>query len=365
MRIPHLSWLFLIPIFTISVSSQCLHKQKSLLLQLKNTLTFNPENSSKLTNWTQTLDCCQWEGVTCDQNGHVTGLDLSSESITNGIDRSSALFSLRYLETLNLAYNSLNSTPIPSNVGDLTNLSYLQVLDLSNNMLSGTIPQCLIENCTETLGVLNLGNNSLSGTISGTFPLGCVLKTLDLNGNHLEGHVPESLSNCTMLEVLNLGSNKMNGNFTCFLKNLSNLRVLVLRSNSFQGGIRCPELNNSTWRSWQKLQIIDIASNNFSVHLPSKCFLHWDAMMIGRRLGFGIGAGFAVGPLVFWKQGSRWCDEQIEEYVSMIGSTLSLIFSWCGGVKIIYQGQAGKLRLAGRYMACCLCNGLVESHEHC
>ncbi|KAF7142920.1 hypothetical protein RHSIM_Rhsim05G0221200 [Rhododendron simsii] len=201
-------------------------------------------------------------------------------------------------------------------------------------MLSGTIPQCLIENCTETLGVLNLGNNSLSGTISGTFPLGCVLKTLDLNGNHLEGHVPESLSNCTMLEVLNLGSNKMNGNFTCFLKNLSNLRVLVLRSNSFQGGIRCPELNNSTWRSWQKLQIIDIASNNFSGHLPSKCFLHWDAMMIGRRLGFGIGAGFAVGPLVFWKQGSRWCDEQIEEYVLMIGPTLSLIFSWCGGVKV-------------------------------
>ncbi|KAI8557064.1 hypothetical protein RHMOL_Rhmol05G0305300 [Rhododendron molle] len=62
---------------------------------------------------------------------------MSSESITDGIDHSSALFSLRYLETLNLAYNSLNSTPIPSNVGDLTNLRYL---NLSNSGFSGQIP---------------------------------------------------------------------------------------------------------------------------------------------------------------------------------------------------------------------------------
>ncbi|KAF7143494.1 hypothetical protein RHSIM_Rhsim05G0220100 [Rhododendron simsii] len=146
-------------------------------------------------------------------------------------------------------------------------------------MLSGTIPQCLIENCTETLGVLNLGNNNLSGNIFGIFPQGCVLKTLDLNGNHLEGNVPESLSNCVMLEVLNLGSNNMNGNFPSFLEYLSNLHVLVLRSNGFQGGIRCPGLNTSTW---PKLQIIDLPLNNFSGHLPPKCFLHWNAMMIDR-----------------------------------------------------------------------------------
>ncbi|KAI8557065.1 hypothetical protein RHMOL_Rhmol05G0305400 [Rhododendron molle] len=179
-------------------------------------------------------------------------------------------------------YSSNNfNTSIPGEIGK--GISFANFFSLANNALTGPIPQSIYNGSyLQTFGVLNLGNNSLSGTISGTFPLGCVLKTLDLNRNHLEGHVPESLSNCTMLEVLNLGSNKMNGNFTCFLKNSSNLRVLVLRANGFQGGIRCQEPNNSTWRSWPKLQIIDIASNYFSGHLPPKCFLHWDAMIIGR-----------------------------------------------------------------------------------
>ncbi|KAI8557085.1 hypothetical protein RHMOL_Rhmol05G0307200 [Rhododendron molle] len=101
----------------------------------------HPRFQSRKFHHTHKLDqnprCCQWKGVTCDQNGRVSGLNLSSESITSGIDRSSALFSLRYLETLNLAYKSLNSTPIPSNVGDLTNL---RDLNLSNSGFSGQIP---------------------------------------------------------------------------------------------------------------------------------------------------------------------------------------------------------------------------------
>ncbi|XP_058181352.1 receptor-like protein 7 [Rhododendron vialii] len=180
---------------------------------------------------------------------------------------------ISFANFFSLANNAITG-PIPQSI---CNGSYLQVLDLSNNMLSGSIPQCLIENCTETLGVLNLGNNSLSGNIFGTFPQECVLKTLDLNRNHLEGHVPESLSNCAILEVLNLGSNNIKGNFPCFLKNSSNLHVLVLRSNGFQGGIRCPGLNSTTW---PKLQIIDIALNNFSGDLPPEWFLHWNAMML-------------------------------------------------------------------------------------
>ncbi|KAI3677645.1 hypothetical protein L6452_36911 [Arctium lappa] len=161
----------------------------------------------------------------------------------------------------------------------ICNASYLKVLDLSNNRLTGRIPQCFTE-FGGNLGVLNLGNNGLSGRIKGNFPSSCGLNTLDLHGNSLEGKIPPSLVNCTMLEVLNLGNNRINDTYPCSLGNHTNLRVLVLRSNRFHGSVRCGE---GPHNKWQKLQILDIALNNFSGEVPADCFWQWGAMMSGEQ----------------------------------------------------------------------------------
>ncbi|XP_057512801.1 receptor-like protein 7 [Actinidia eriantha] len=179
---------------------------------------------------------------------------------------------LIYAAFFSVSINMLSGAIPPS----ICNATYLRVLDLSNNKFSGTIPQCLIETNTKTLGVLNLQNNNLSGAIPGTFPQDCALKTLDFNGNHLEGQFPGSLANCTKLEVLNLGNNNIRDRFPCFLKNSSTLHVLILRSNKFQGSIGCPGMANNIW---PKLQIIDLALNNFSGDLMPK-YLSWKAMMV-------------------------------------------------------------------------------------
>ncbi|XP_058214631.1 receptor-like protein 19 [Rhododendron vialii] len=171
-----------------------------------------------------------------------------------------------------LSYNML-SGPIPPT---LCNGSHLEILNLSNNRLSGTIPQCLIDTGTATLSVLNLQNNNLTGNITGTFPEGCTLRTLELNANNLEGEVPNSLANCANTEVLNLGTNYINGNFPYFLANLSELRILVLRSNKFHGNIGCRDNY-----LWLKLQIIDLALNNFSGILPPNFFSQRKAIMDG------------------------------------------------------------------------------------
>ncbi|XP_021827836.1 receptor-like protein 12 [Prunus avium] len=148
------------------------------------------------------------------------------------------------------------------------------VLDLSNNSLSGMIPQCL--SAKESLGVLNLRRNNLTGTISNfEFPKFCELDTLNLGENQIKGQFPKSLANCTGLQVLNLGENHLVDTFPCLLKNISTLRVLVLQSNKFYGRIECPK----THGTWPMLQIINLAHNNFNGEIPRRSLTTWRSMM--------------------------------------------------------------------------------------
>ncbi|GMN27692.1 hypothetical protein TIFTF001_001762 [Ficus carica] len=133
---------------------------------------------------------------------------------------------------------------IPFSIGNLESLEFLsvaranslQLLDLSNNLLSWiTLPKCL-ENPNNLLSVLSIKNNSFHGTI----PQMCLtdrslLKMIDLGYNQLEGRIPRSLANCQMLESLNLGNNQIRDVFPSWLGQLSKLRLLTLRSNNLQG----------------------------------------------------------------------------------------------------------------------------------
>ncbi|KAF3955920.1 hypothetical protein CMV_018916 [Castanea mollissima] len=126
------------------------------------------------------------------------------------------------------------------------------------------------------LRVLHLGRNNLTGKISDTFPSDCSLQTLNVNKNLLEGLVPKSLANCTNLEVLDIGNNQIHDVFPCYLKGISNLRVLVLQSNKFYGYVGCGGPNVT----WPMLQIVDLASNNFSGKISIKTLPNSKAMMV-------------------------------------------------------------------------------------
>ncbi|RVW13685.1 Receptor-like protein 12 [Vitis vinifera] len=195
-------------------------------------------------------------------------MDYSNNSFTSSIPEDIGTY-IFFTIFFSLSKNNITRIiPAP-----ICNANYLRVLDFSDNALSGMIPSCLIGN--EILEVLNLRRNKFSATIPGEFSGNCLLRTLDLNGNLLEGKIPESLANCKELEVLNLGNNQMSDFFPCLLKTISSLRVLVLRSNRFYRPIQCRPYSNPTW---PLLQIIDLASNNFSGDLSRKFFLTWKAM---------------------------------------------------------------------------------------
>ncbi|XP_057789339.1 receptor like protein 23-like [Salvia miltiorrhiza] len=189
-------------------------------------------------------------------------------------------FSSVDLQFLSVANNSLTG-PFPTFICNSTSLKFL---DLSFNNLSGSLPSCLFEN-DKNLQVLKLGRNNINGGIPDKFSPNCSLRTLDVSHNNLVGDVPLSLKSCSSLAFLNVGSNHIDGNFPCLLP--SSLQVLVLRSNRLHGEIGCQ-------KSWPNLQIMDIASNNFSGSLHPFNFTSWGGMVLEgetRPARFKLGTG--------------------------------------------------------------------------
>ncbi|GAY32059.1 hypothetical protein CUMW_000340, partial [Citrus unshiu] len=216
--------------------------------------------------WSQSNDCCTWSGVDCDEAGRVIGLDLSEESISAGIDNSSSLFSLKYLQSLNLAYNSFNGSQIPSGLGNLTNLTYLNV---SNAGFAGQIP-IQVSGMTRLVtldlsslhrfgGPLKLENPNLSGLLQNLAELRALyldgvnisapgiewcqalsslvpkLRVLSLSSCYLSGPIHPSLAKLQSLSVICLDQNDLSSPVPEFLADFFNLTSLRLSHSGLNG----------------------------------------------------------------------------------------------------------------------------------
>lgn len=219
----------------------------------------------------------------------LTYLNLSSNFIS-GWEQPPLMLPWNKMLRLDLHSNQLRGSPVVPPLSTLyffisknnmagnihplfCELSNLIVLDISNNHLGGTIPECL-GNFSSSLKILNLKGNNLHGKIPHMSTNASNLKTLDLSHNQLQGKVPKSLLSCKDLRILNLGHNKINDTFPFWLQNMLELQVLVLRSNNMHGPIWDPH----KFFGFMKLRIIDLSFNSFSGSLPSEYFSNWSSM---------------------------------------------------------------------------------------
>ncbi|XP_048420186.1 receptor-like protein EIX1 isoform X2 [Pyrus x bretschneideri] len=90
-----------------------------------------------------------------------------------------------------------------------TMLRLVASLDLSNNMLTGEIPEELTS--LSRLQTLNLSDNLLTGRIPSKIGDMRMLESLDLSMNQLCGELSPSISNLTFLNYLNLSYNNLIG----------------------------------------------------------------------------------------------------------------------------------------------------------
>ncbi|CAO2182934.1 unnamed protein product [Urochloa humidicola] len=149
---------------------------------------------------------CSWPFVGCDAAGRVANLTLANTNVTG---------------------------PFPDAVGDLSNLTYL---DVSNNNIAGAFPAALYR--CPSLQYLNLSRNYFGGVLPAGIGGGLAssLTTLDISGNMFNGTIPGSLSGLRNLQYLSLSGNRFTGTVPAELGELTNLQALYLANNWFDAG---------------------------------------------------------------------------------------------------------------------------------
>lgn len=207
---------------------------------------------------------------------NLTSLDLSYNNLSLAANGSEADFSLLpQFSSLMLASCKLHKFPI------LKNQSRLHMLDLSDNQLSGEIPNWVWELSRKIIPFVNLSHNGFTGLqepysfgrieyldlhsnlLRGKIPLpprSAVYVDFSSNkftspipaeiGNHLSsaiffsiadnglvGDIPQSLCNSSRLQVLDLSGNNVSGSVPSCLTELSKLAVLNLRQNKLRGNL--------------------------------------------------------------------------------------------------------------------------------
>ncbi|XP_054816999.1 receptor-like protein EIX2 [Prosopis cineraria] len=135
----------------------CIEEERHALLKFTDSF----ENYSRDVLAWDGKQCCRWKGVKCDAIiGHVVKIDLSPKTIPHRIlhskAMSSSLLELKHLSYLDLSFIDFQSSSIPSFVGSMKELRYL---NLSHCFFSGRVPYHL-GNLT------NLQNLDLNGVLS-------------------------------------------------------------------------------------------------------------------------------------------------------------------------------------------------------
>ncbi|KAK7844200.1 receptor-like protein eix2 [Quercus suber] len=219
---------------------------------------------------------------------NVTTIDISHAEISDTIPAEWFANLSPKLVLLNLSCNQihgllpnvskmpLNAHTIDLNANRLegplplfsTNLSSLS---LSKNRFSGSLtPLCKING--GLLGFLDVSDNLLSGALPNCFMHWPNLFILNFAGNNFSDEAPSSLGLLSMLVTLSLRNNNFSGKVPAWIaEGLPQLIVLILRSDKFNGSI--------PWHICQlkKLRILDFSLNDISGTIP-QCLNNFTAM---------------------------------------------------------------------------------------
>ncbi|KAL6200107.1 hypothetical protein ACLB2K_029889 [Fragaria x ananassa] len=230
---------------------------------------FSPSNtdpSGRLSSWSNGDNCCQWNGLSCDnQTGHIVKMDLRNpypyghyddewdfmdyqQSCLSGKINPS-LLSLKHLYYFDLSWNDFQGIHIPNFLGKLTSLRYL---NLSYASFSGEIPHFLGN--LSNLNCLDLDNSRPSESID----------EYSLYSKNLNW-----FSRLSSLKYLNLRRVNLGGagvswlHYVNMLPSLLELHLSACGMDSNQLPLSLPTL------IFTSLSVLDMSENSFNSSIPS------------------------------------------------------------------------------------------------
>ncbi|MCY3554171.1 MAG: Ig-like domain-containing protein [Gemmatimonadetes bacterium] len=266
----------------------CEDMERSALIALYNAA--DGGNWTVRRNWLTAAPLSAWHGVTTNDLGQVTGLDLEDNNLKGTLP--SRLGDLRSMRVLDLSNNSGLSGPLPASlvglgptVLRLGGTSLCAPPDPAYQAWLATIGDIRVDNCPSTLGPDRMALTTLYGETGGAYwkeaanwlseaPLrdwhgvetdaeGHVI-SLDLGYNNLKGRLPSELALMDRLETLRLIGNGLAGHIPPEFARVDRLVALDLSVNLLTGPIP-PELGQL-----ENLSVLDLSANGLTGALPAE-----------------------------------------------------------------------------------------------
>ncbi|CAI7778397.1 unnamed protein product [Closterium sp. NIES-53] len=198
------------------------------------------------------------------QLSRLTRLDLQWNRLGGEIPRE--LSALTALKTLELTGNRLTGS-IPPTLGYLTELTSLH---LGSNKLSGAFPSTVLLSM-QSLEELNLQSNRFTQQASSSIAELAShqsLTNIDLSWNLLSGSVPSQLGQMKKLEYLYLTGNKLKGSVpVALIQNMPKLYDLDLSYNKLSG-----EFPWAAFKTAPALEFVRLQRNTFVGEIPADAF---------------------------------------------------------------------------------------------